>query len=196
MNGEAGILLSLRPWFADAILAQNKTVELRRSRMKAQPGTVVVLYSSTPVKAVVGSATLGWVEASSPARLWSRVGGLTGVTKAEYDHYFHGASCAYGLFLVEPVALDAPIPLSQLRSEFRLEPAQSFRYLTPVQVQEMTHQDARGVAASPDAANRSVMAHRVVRAGASVLSRLVPGGRGLRQTLLAGGTSDSLKPPG
>jgi hypothetical protein len=64
---EAAIsLVSLRPRFANAILIDTKTVELRRRAITASPGTAVVLYASAPTMAVVGTATLIEVVALRP----------------------------------------------------------------------------------------------------------------------------------
>jgi predicted transcriptional regulator len=54
--GARTLLLSLRPRFADAILAGAKTVELRRRPINARPGTAILLYASRPMMAIVGTA--------------------------------------------------------------------------------------------------------------------------------------------
>jgi predicted transcriptional regulator len=66
------LLLSLRPRFAQAILDGTKTVELRRTRVSAPPGTLLVLYASSPVMAVVGVAPLADRDAASLATIWRR----------------------------------------------------------------------------------------------------------------------------
>ena len=54
--------MSLRPRFAYAILSGAKTVELRRMRVSATPGTTIIIYASSPVMSVVGLATLAAVD--------------------------------------------------------------------------------------------------------------------------------------
>jgi predicted transcriptional regulator len=48
------MLISIRPNFADAILSGIKTVEVRRLRPAADPGTVAYVYASAPRKAMLG----------------------------------------------------------------------------------------------------------------------------------------------
>ena len=129
---ERDILLSVQPRYGTLILDGSKTVELRRSRMRVAAGSRVLLYHSTPVRAVVGSAVVASIDSGSADELWDRVGEFCGVTREVYDEYFAGADTAYGVFLTDPQTLEQPVPLTRLR-ELRLEPAQSFRYVSPDQ---------------------------------------------------------------
>lgn len=139
------LFLSVRPRFTEAIMAGGKTVELRRSKMQATPGSQVLLYSSSPVKAVVATAVLGRIDAHGPEELWSRSGAVSAVTKAEFDEYFTGAERAYGLHLHNITSLPSPISLRELRDGLGVEPPQSFRYLTRTQVDWLlTHAAASG----------------------------------------------------
>lgn len=126
------ILLSLRPRFAEAILDGSKTVELRRTRLLAPPGTPLVLYASSPVMSVVGIATLAAVETASPELIWRRHRRRVGLDRAEYDAYFDGAGAATALSIESPRRLDTPHELSALRAETGFRPPQSYRYLSPL----------------------------------------------------------------
>jgi predicted transcriptional regulator len=137
MSGERAVLLSLRPRFAQAILSEEKTIELRRTRVNTQPGSLVILYSSSPARAVVGTATLSRVEVGTPYQLWEHVRVLCGLSRDEYDSYFHGAKLACGLHLHNIKAFSAPIPLAELRLRVGVEPPQSFRYLTAFQAKRL-----------------------------------------------------------
>lgn len=143
------LFLSIRPRFAEAIMAGEKTVELRRSRMQATPGSQVLLYSSSPVKAVVATAVLERVDAHGPEELWSRSGAVSAVTKAEFDEYFAGAERAYGLHLDNIASLPEPISLRELRDGLGVEPPQSFRYLTRAQVDSLLLRTAASSRPSP-----------------------------------------------
>jgi predicted transcriptional regulator len=131
------LLLSIQPRFTAAIISGEKTVELRRSRMQATPGSQVLLYSSSPVKAVVATAVLERIDSNGPEELWSISGAVTAVTKAEFDEYFAGAKNAYGLHLRNVTSLTEPISLRALRDSLGVEPPQSFRYLTRAQVDSL-----------------------------------------------------------
>lgn len=135
---ERALLLSIRPKYIRSILDGTKTVELRRSRIHAVEGTLVILYSTSPTRSVVATATLERIIESEPNDLWLTISGHAGVTRREYDEYFRGASRAFGLRLKNVKRLSSPLPLIQMRARTGLEPAQSFRYVTDRQVELLT----------------------------------------------------------
>ncbi|MET8740816.1 ASCH domain-containing protein [Streptomyces sp. NPDC004728] len=140
---ERAMLLSVHPRFATAILAGTKTVEVRRQRVAAPPGTPVLLYATAPTMAIVGMARIASVQVASPREVWSASRTSAGISRREYDEYMNGATRASGLSLEAPVAFDVPVPLTALRASGSFHPPQSYRYLT--------EEDLRMVAAAaPD----------------------------------------------
>lgn len=123
------LLMSLRPRFAQAILNGTKTVELRRTRVAALPGTLVIIYASAPVMSVVGLATLAAVDTARPTTLWRRHRRDLGITRAEFDAYLTGAETATCLTISAPQELPNPYPLTWLRGHAHFQPPQSYRYL-------------------------------------------------------------------
>jgi predicted transcriptional regulator len=123
------LLLALRPQFAHAILNGNKTVELRRQRPAITPEAPVLLYAASPTKALVGSARLAALHVDSLDNIWTLHGASTGITRAEYDNYYQGTNTAVALTLTAIKPLTEPIPLTQLRIRYSLEPPQSYRFL-------------------------------------------------------------------
>ena len=121
------ILLSIKPKYADLILAGSKRVELRRS-WAAQDVSVIVLYSSSPIQRIVGVVEVEKVVIASPTALWKicteRGGGLT---RKELRSYFLGKSQGVAVLLgrvFKPVRDFEP---KEIISSF--VPPQSFRYL-------------------------------------------------------------------
>src|SRR3954452_1110919 len=96
------LLLSLRPRFAQAILDGVKTVELRRTRVSAPPGTLLVLYASSPVMAVVGVATLIDRETDSSEVIWRTFGPRLGLSRVEFVDYLAGVENATALSVADP----------------------------------------------------------------------------------------------
>ena len=123
------MLLSIHPRFARAILAGSKTVEVRRQRVAAPPGTTVFLYATAPTMAIVGMARIAEVHVASPREVWSASRTLTGITRREYDDYMSGATQASGLTMEDPVAFDSSVSLNALRAGGAFHPPQSYRYL-------------------------------------------------------------------
>ena len=58
------ILMSIKPKFAQLILQGKKTVEIRRTNIKATKGDKVAIYASSPQKQIVGEEITPFVEIS------------------------------------------------------------------------------------------------------------------------------------
>lgn len=127
---ERALLISVHPRFATAILEGTKTVELRRQRVAVPEGTPVVLYATSPVMALVGSARVSRVDSATPAAIWRRHRADSGIDRDEYDAYMHGASQASALVLKSPQPLGQAVPLAHLRASGAFHPPQSYRYIT------------------------------------------------------------------
>lgn len=123
------LLLSLRPRFAHAILDGTKTVELRRTRVSALPGTLLVLYASSPVMAVVGVATMADRDIASPPTIWRRYRDRLGLSRTEFFEYFSGAEHATALSITAPRTLPEPLTLNRLRTHSAFRPPQSYRFI-------------------------------------------------------------------
>jgi predicted transcriptional regulator len=126
---ERAMLLSVHPRFATAILVGSKTVEVRRQRVAAPPGTPVLLYATAPTMALVGMARIAAIHVASPREVWSAHRTQTGITRREYDAYMSGATQASGLTLEAPVSFDEPVSLNALRAAGTFHPPQSYRYM-------------------------------------------------------------------
>lgn len=124
------IFLSVKPKYARQILSGEKTVELRRSRPRVADGSLVVLYVSSPVKAVLGAFFVDRVVAASPDALWPLVEEASGLTREEYDAYYAGATEGIGIFVRSAHTSRTPYALADLRRDLpHFHPPQAFRYL-------------------------------------------------------------------
>jgi len=125
------LLLSVRPLFADKILSGSKTIELRRVRPNVDAGDRILLYSSSPEMALLGSAKVEEVISGTPRSIWLQARGLAGISRQEYDNYFAGTDVAIGIRIYAARRFERPIPLQELRRRWPwLRPPQSFRYLS------------------------------------------------------------------
>ncbi|WP_316745453.1 ASCH domain-containing protein [Streptomyces sp. MK7] len=134
---QRALLLSLHPRFATAILTGDKTVELRRQRVAVPPGTPVIIYATSPVMALTGTARLTGVDTAAPGPIWRRHHTSCGISKAEYTAYMDGATHASALLLEAPRPLSSPVPLDHLRATSAFHPPQSYRYLTTEALQQL-----------------------------------------------------------
>jgi len=133
----AALLLAIRPRFAVAILNGDKTVELRRQRPAITPHAPVLLYATSPTKALVGSARLAAVHADTLDNVWTLYGSCTGISRTEYYGYFQGTDTAVALTLTAVAPLTEPIPLNQLRDQYSLEPPQSYRFIDAIRSRKL-----------------------------------------------------------
>jgi predicted transcriptional regulator len=129
------VLLSIKPKYADLILAGTKRVELRRSWPSNDIG-VLVLYSSSPVQRLVGLAYVDRVNEADIDGLWklaSENGG--GVTRDELVEYFEGKKKAYGIMIKGTRTAQYAADPKELFPDFT--PPQSYLYLTPSEFQKV-----------------------------------------------------------
>ena len=124
------ILLSIQPYFANKIFEGTKRVELRRSVPKYHKDQIVILYVSTPVKAIVGGFQFSHIVEENLSKLWDSVQGIAGVTFEQFSKYYSGADNGYGIFISRVWKYSTPLSLKLLRSSLsNFSPPQNFRYL-------------------------------------------------------------------
>lgn len=137
--------MALRPRFAAAILDGTKTVELRRRRVALPAGSLLVLYASSPERALIGTALLTTLVADEPDRLWPQVASRAGISRAEYDRYAAGASLMSALFVTDALRLSDSVPLTTLRSSCdAFTVPQSYRYLGTEELKALGNTCAAG----------------------------------------------------
>ena len=155
----AGILLSIKPKWAELILAGSKTVELRRVTPKRlKPGMAVVLYETG--NGIVGEAECERVERWRTALgRYCRYDGsfdedgwyaAAGLTRFEAERYWRGfqSASACAIWLHGAVRYPRTIPLPIMRgmvSEGRwLDAPRSFHYLTAYQLAAIRREAGMG----------------------------------------------------
>lgn len=125
-------LMSIRPEFANAILAGEKAVEFRK-RPIANDVSFVLIYATLPIGSLIGWCAITGQSTRSPKELWMQFKGVSGISKDRFFDYYDQRNSGTGIMVSEPVRFDEPIPLSELGDHLR--PPQSFQYLTDVQSQ-------------------------------------------------------------
>ncbi len=124
------VLVSLRPRFADLVLDGSKTTELRRGPSRIDPGTIALVYASTPVRALVGAARITEVHTYAPSTVWRRWGSTTGLQRSEFHAYVEGCQRVTALVLGTTRRFPVPISLQELRNRSgSFVVPQSYRFL-------------------------------------------------------------------
>lgn len=129
MNSTA-LLLSIRPKYADLIFNGLKKTELRRVRPRIQKGGIVLIYVSSPVKALMGAFQVQKVIEGNPKYLWRVAGNESGITKKEFDTYYSGLSLGFAISASKIWQLKHPILLANLKRRWaHFTPPQGYRYI-------------------------------------------------------------------
>ena len=125
-------VLSIRPQYSEKIMEGRKTVELRRRfPMSTSKGSIVYIYSTSPVRAMVGSAQISDVIKMPVAEIWKQYSDCAFIKKEDFDVYFSGVTEGYALEFSNVRPLPRPLKLNELRERFGFQPPQSFLYAKP-----------------------------------------------------------------
>jgi len=126
------VILSVRPVHAEKILDGSKTVELRRRFTGGvRPGTIALIYSTSPRSALTGSARIKEVQRLAVPELWERHCSAACLQKREFEDYFSGLASGYAIVLTSAKPLFRPVGLPELRQRFGFEAPQSYQYIPP-----------------------------------------------------------------
>lgn len=126
------VVLSIRPKYSEKIIHGKKTIELRRRfPISAPRGTIAYIYSTSPVRAIVGRAQISGVTKLPLAEIWRKYSKLASVNKEEFDLYFDGLNEGFALKFSHARPFSRRLELPELRERFGFEPPQSFLYANP-----------------------------------------------------------------
>jgi predicted transcriptional regulator len=124
------LLVSVHPEYAEKLLAGIKTIELRKVKPNLKTGDKLVIYATSPIKAVVGICNVEAVLSDAPYKLWKKVSKHAGISKSRFDSYYDGHENAFGIVCSEPKSMKQPIGLDELRQRWRnFTPPQSYKYI-------------------------------------------------------------------
>lgn len=126
------VLFSIRPTHAEKIFKGDKTVELRRRFASAvTPGTLALIYTTSPTSALTGSAKIKAVQCMDLPTLWKTHRAAACLGKSDFEAYFAGLERGYAIILDSARPLGRPVGLTELRKRFGFEPPQSYLYALP-----------------------------------------------------------------
>lgn len=119
------LLLSINPKHVENILNETKRFEFRKNRCKC-PVQKMIIYSTAPVKMVVGEARIVRVIEETPEEVWNETNDAAGISKGFFDEYYKGRDRAVAYELENVMRYSVPKSLS----DFGLRcPPQSFSYV-------------------------------------------------------------------
>lgn len=129
------LLLSIKPEYAEKILAGKKTVELRRVRTRLEAGDLVLVYVTSPQQNLVASLEVERVITENLPQnkkdFWEKVKDKAGITYQDFQRYYQGASLGVAIYFNNKNIFNNPIKLTTLKKKLpAINPPQSYRYIT------------------------------------------------------------------
>jgi predicted transcriptional regulator len=126
------VIFSIRPVHAEKILDGTKTVELRRRFAgEVRPGTLALIYSTSPTRALTGVAKIEDVKRLELRDLWLKHRVAACLRKGDFESYFAGLDRGYAIVLSSARPLLRPVGLAELLERFGFAPPQSYQYASP-----------------------------------------------------------------
>ncbi|MFM6566095.1 MAG: ASCH domain-containing protein [Dolichospermum sp.] len=144
------LLLSIHHKYTNMIFDGNKRVELRRVRPRhLNEGDLILVYATSPEKALLGVLEVEKVVEMSPKKLWRIVKDKAGINYETFQKYYENSPNAFAIFFKKPFSFDTPITLEELREEWSdFRPPQCYYYLKEMEinlVKTMTKCDILGL---------------------------------------------------
>lgn len=119
------ILLSINPIHVENIMNGTKLYEFRKKACKQHVDRIVI-YSTTPIKKVVGEAEVEDVLIDNPQIIWNITHKYSGINKTFFDRYYNNSEQAVAYKLKNVIKYQEP---KDLKSYGINNAPQSFQYI-------------------------------------------------------------------
>jgi predicted transcriptional regulator len=145
-SGKRDFLVSIRPSYADKIVEGAKTVELRRRFSEdIAPGAILLIYSTSPTQAIIGSAGIRGVRRLRLNDLWGQYGAEACIDRETFDGYFNGLEEGYAILLEDVRPFARHVAAADLKAKFGFVAPQSFMYLRQEYYPLLNHERAQAI---------------------------------------------------
>ncbi len=124
------ILLSIKPKYIKQILKGCKKYEFRKEIFKERYSNEIFVYSSSPIKKIIGKFKIGKIIEDSPEELWRQLKDYSGLSKEDFFQYFKEKQIGFAIEIVDFVLFDEPIDPKKLDPDF--VPPQSYLYIKDI----------------------------------------------------------------
>lgn len=122
------VLLSIKPKYVDEIIKGKKKYEFRKSVFKyIEESDRVFIYSSSPVKKIVGSFSVGQIVEENPKKIWERFKDGAGITREDFYKYFKNRRRGFAISIENLKIFKEPLDPLTIKQDFF--PPQSFYYI-------------------------------------------------------------------
>jgi type I restriction enzyme S subunit len=107
-----------------------KKYEFRKTIFRKKDIDRAYIYSTAPVKRVVGSFILGDIVEDYPDKLWEEFHMLSGLNNKEFFNYFNGYKKGFAIEIESVEKFDVPVDPREMDPDFT--PPQSFYYFNKI----------------------------------------------------------------
>ncbi len=122
------VLLSIKPKYVEEIFKGNKKYEFRKLVFRRRGARdVVYIYSTSPVKKIVGAFTIETIIEDHPKVLWDRFKDFSGIIEEEFFGYFGDNEKGFAIEIGEIEIFERPTDPRFFIPDF--VPPQSFCYM-------------------------------------------------------------------
>ncbi|MDQ1252738.1 MAG: hypothetical protein QG646_1870 [Euryarchaeota archaeon] len=121
------VLLSIKPKFAEAIIDGRKRYEFRKSKFANKDINLIYIYSTYPVKKIIGAFRISNIIEDRPRALWDRLKDHAGISEEEFFNYFSDNEMGFAIEIKYVEKFENPIDPKTLIPNF--VPPQSFNYI-------------------------------------------------------------------
>ena len=90
------VLLSIKPKYANAIIAGEKLVEFRKLAFKKNIDRVYI-YSSAPEQRIIGYFTVDDIISDTPQKLWKKFKNVGSISQDDFFEYFAEKQIGYSI---------------------------------------------------------------------------------------------------
>ena len=104
------VLLSAKPKYVKEIMNGNKKYEFRKSIFRCKDDIeLVYVYSTSPVKKIVGVFTIETIIEDHPKNLWDNFKEFSGIEEEEFFNYFGERKKGFAIEIGELEVFEDPI---------------------------------------------------------------------------------------
>ena len=129
------VLLSVKPFYANAILKGTKKYEFRRTIFKEKGIENIYIYCNSTTKKIIGSFKIDKIFEAAPLQLWAKFNKYGGIDKADFFKYFMGCKKSYCIKIKDVKKFRNPIDPYSYDKNF-VAP-QSFYYISDKKLLDM-----------------------------------------------------------
>lgn len=125
------LILSIKPQYVEQIFNGSKTIELRKSLPSAKVGDTIIVYSTVPIKAIVGICKIDNIIIETPENIWLKYSNKLGISYKDFWEYYKNSNKSVGIFISIICKFELRIPLSDIKKIHpSFHPPQCFKYIS------------------------------------------------------------------